>query len=100
MPAQVETNRTPPLSIRLKADQKARFAAIAKAQDRSVHALAIRAITEYIEKAEARLEFMQEGDEALKHYETTGLHLTHEELVAWSGNLYTEKEQSIPQCHD
>lgn len=59
------------------------------------------------ERAERRRQVMavihakwiQAGDEALKHFNETGLHLTGEEVDAWLAKLEAGLEENPPPCH-
>jgi len=41
----------------------------------------------------------QSCDDALKHFDETGVHATHEEGMAWMGTWGTNKESPAPVCH-
>lgn len=88
-----------PFSIRIHQDQKMRLNAIAKAQERTSHSLAIKALNEYIEREEARLDFKRETDAAWEHYQITGLHVTLQEVSNWMDTLFTDNELPPPVCH-
>jgi predicted transcriptional regulator len=88
-----------PFSIRIRKDQKARLNAIAEAQERTAHSLAVKALGEYIEREEARLDFKRETNAAWEHYQTTGLHVTLQEVGNWMDTLFTDNELPPPVCH-
>lgn len=88
-----------PFSIRIGKEQKVRLNAIAKAQERTAHSLAVKALNEYIEREEARLDFKRETDEAWKHYQTTGLHVTLQEVGDWMDTMFSDNETQPPACH-
>jgi predicted transcriptional regulator len=46
-----------------------------------------------------RARWIQAGDEALKHFNETGLHLTGEEVDAWLAKLEAGIEEDPPPCH-
>jgi predicted transcriptional regulator len=46
-----------------------------------------------------RLEFYEDARKASEHYKATGLHTTHEEMMAWANSLGTENELPPPKCH-
>ena len=94
------TSRRPvPLSVKLDAEEKVLLAEIAKEKSRSIHYLLREAVSEYISKEKARLDFMREARGALDHYEQTGQHVTHQEMMAWAESLNTEGELPAPSCH-
>jgi len=41
----------------------------------------------------------QSCDDALKHFDETGLHATHEEVVAWMNKWGTDQDSPAPVCH-
>jgi predicted transcriptional regulator len=99
MTALAHENPLLPFSIRLRKDQKTRLSAIAKAQDRTAHAIAAKALSEFIEREEARLSFKSETDAAWQHYQETGLHATQDELFAWMDSMFTDNQLPVPVCH-
>jgi predicted transcriptional regulator len=88
-----------PLSIKLGIDKKDKLAWIAEKKERSVHFLLCQAVSDYIENETKRLEFYEDGRKALEHYKATGLHTTHEEMLAWARSLGTANELPKPKCH-
>lgn len=99
MTSTAHTNPLQPFSIRIRKDQKMRLTAIAEAQDRSAHAIAVRALDEFIEKEEARLDYERQAIQAYENMQTTGLHVTADELKAWANSLGTSDQKQIPVCH-
>ena len=93
------TTSTVPMSIRLDANARERLRAIAARQKRSARALATEAINQLIEQQEREYAWHQSCDDALKHFDETGLHATHEEVMAWMGIWGTDKEPPAPVCH-
>jgi predicted transcriptional regulator len=88
-----------PLSVRVGTDQKDQLEWIAEKKERSVHFLLNQAVSEYIENERKRLEFYEDGRKAIEHYKETGLHTTHEEMMAWAESLGTDTELPLPPCH-
>jgi predicted transcriptional regulator len=99
MTALAHENPLMPFSIRLRKDQKTRLSAIAKAQDRTAHSIAAKALSEFIEREEARLSFKNETDAAWQHYQETGLHVTQDELFGWMDSMFTDNQLPVPVCH-
>jgi predicted transcriptional regulator len=93
------TTTTVPMSIRLDVTARERLKAIATRQKRSAHALATEAINLLIEQKEREYAWHQSCDAALKHFDETGLHATHEEVMAWMESWGTDKELPAPVCH-
>ena len=88
-----------PMSIRLDATQRDRLKAIAARQKRTAHALATEAILQLIEQKEREHAWHESCDAALKHFDETGLHATHDEVSAWMDSWGTDKELPAPVCH-
>jgi predicted transcriptional regulator len=92
------TSTTVPMSIRLNAGTREKLKAIAERQKRSAHALATEAINQLVEQNEREHAWYQSCDAALKHFDETGLHATHDEVMAWMGTWGTDKELPAPVC--
>ncbi len=90
---------TVPMSIRLEASAKQRLQVIAFRQKRSAHALATEAIAELIERKEREFAWHESCEAAIKHFDETGLHATHDEVTAWIDSWGTAKELPAPECH-
>ena len=88
-----------PMSIRLDANTRERLKAIATREKRSAHALATEAIDQLIEQKEREYAWHQSCDGALKHFDETGLHATHEDVMKWMDRLATDKDAPPPKCH-
>lgn len=88
-----------PMSIRLNAKARERLKAIAAREKRSAHALATEAINQLLGQKERECAWHQSCDGALKHFDETGLHATHEEVRAWMGTWGTDKESPASVCH-
>jgi len=88
-------------STTLKIDDqlKERVKKLAESRDRSPHYLMIAAITQYIEREEARESFKQEAIDSWREYQETGLHLTGDEVKTWLRGWGTAAETDIPECH-
>lgn len=99
MSALAHSNQLQPFSIRIRKDQKIRLTAIAQARDRTAHALAIKALDEFIEKEEARLSYERQAVNAYEKLQATGLHVSADELKAWAHSLGTTNPEKIPACH-
>ena len=93
------TATTVPMSIRLDVSARERLKAIAVRQKRSPHALATEAIHQLIEQKEREHAWHQSCDDALKHFDETGLHATHEDVMKWMDRLATDKDAPPPKCH-
>jgi predicted transcriptional regulator len=93
------TTPTVPMSIRLDVTTRERLKAIAVRQKRTAHALATEAICQLITEKEREYAWHESCDSALKHFDETGLHATHDEVLAWIDSWDTDKELPTPVCH-
>jgi predicted transcriptional regulator len=75
---------TTAVSVKIPIEDKKRLAAFAKQTNRSSHYILREAIHSHLNVLQARLEFVQEAEEALRDYDATGLHLTVEDMEAWA----------------
>ena len=91
--------QTAPFSIRLPADKRTRLNRLAKVQERTAHALAVRALNEYIEREEARIAYEEQAKNAYASIQVTGLHVTQEELKRWAEGLNASNTSKAPECH-
>lgn len=87
------------MSIRLEASAKERLKLIAERQKRSPHALATEAINQMIAEKEQEHAFNQSCIDSFNHFQETGLHVTHEEVMTWMDSWGTENELPPPECH-
>lgn len=95
----IMTATTVPMSIRLDVTAREKLKTIAARQKRTAHALATEAIHQLIEHKEREYAWLESCDAALKHFDETGLHTTHDEVMAWMDSWGTEKELPAPVCH-
>ena len=86
------------VSVKLDDALKARIQQLAQSRDRSPHYLMREAIRRYVDQEEARESFLREADEAWRHYEETGLHVTGDELFAWLRTWGQEPPVEPPAC--
>lgn len=93
------TATTFPMSIRIEASAREKLKQIAARQKRSAHALATEAINNLIAQEEQKHAWNQSCVNALQHYDETGLHATHAEVMAWMDSLGTANELPTPTCH-
>ena len=91
--------QTAPFSIRLPADKRTRLSHLAKVQERTAHALAVRALNEYIEREEARIAYEEQAKKAYASTQVTGLHVTQEEMKHRTDGLNASNTSKAPECH-
>ncbi|MDC9720064.1 MAG: CopG family transcriptional regulator [Gammaproteobacteria bacterium] len=58
------------------------------------------AILDYVERCEAKSQFIKESLESLEQFKTNGLHLTHAEVEDWLSSWGTDNEVPMPPCHN
>lgn len=86
-------------SLKLDAEMKERVQKVATTQRRTAHWVMREAIEQYVEREEKRERYLRDGMAAWEDYQTTGLHLTEEEVDAWLGKLATGEDAELPECH-
>lgn len=87
-------------SIKIDEDLKHRIQLLAGARQRSAHWIMREALSQYVEREEARESFKQEALASWKAYQETGQHLTGAETRDWLKTWGTEEESELPKCHD
>lgn len=75
---------TTAVSVKLSDEDRARLARVAKATKRSAHYLMREAVQNYLTRQEQRLSFLQEAEDAWKHYKETGLYISAEAMEDWA----------------
>ena len=88
-----------PVAIKIDEDTRERVKRLAEARRRSSHWMMLEAIRQYVEREEKREAFRQDGINAWKEYQETGLHVTGDEVIAWLDTWGEENEQAVPICH-
>ncbi len=88
-----------PIAIKIDEDTRERVKRLAEARQRSSHWMMLEAIRQYVEREEKREAFRQDGINAWKEYQETGLHVTGDEVIAWLDTWGEENEQAAPVCH-
>ena len=58
------------------------------------------AIRNYIGKETAQEDFKHEALKSWENYQETGLHLTGKEVQDWLSRWGTDKETTVPECHE
>ena len=87
-------------SIKIDDELKSRVQHLAERQHRSAHWIMREAITQYVEREEARESFRQEAMASWTAYQDTSRHLTGQELRTWLDTWGTEAESALPECHE
>jgi len=84
-------------TIRLDDDTRNRLKALGEARQRSAHFLMQEAITRYLEHEERVEAERIEDRKRWGHYQTTGEHITHEEMMDYLDTWGTDKEKACPK---
>lgn len=87
------------VTVKLDLSDRKRIASISKIKKRTPHYLMKEAILEYVQREEARQNFINAANASFERYKETGLHITLDEFSAW---VDAEKENSntpITACH-
>ena len=66
---------------------------------RSPHYLMKEAILEYVQREEARQNFIKAADTSFEHFKETGLHITLDEFSAWVDDVQKTPDAPIVTCH-
>jgi predicted transcriptional regulator len=88
-----------PVAIKIGTDIKERVKRFADARQRSPHRLMHGAIRQYVEREEKREAFREGAIKAWDEYQTTGLHVTVEEVDAWLAKLEAGHDVEPLECH-
>jgi len=94
-----EKPRNGPVTITLDDADQDRIAFLANAKKRSPHYLMKEAILEYLQKEEARQNFVAAAESSYVHYKKTGLHITLDEFDSWVDQVQQDPNTPMPECH-
>jgi predicted transcriptional regulator len=86
-------------SLKIDDALKSRVQHLADQRRRSAHWIMLDAIQQYIEREEARENFMSEAQASWAAYQETGRHLTGQEVRSWLNTWGTVDETAVPECH-
>jgi predicted transcriptional regulator len=94
-----EKPRNGSVTITLDDTDQDRIATLATAKKRSPHYLMKEAILEYLQKEEARQNFVAAAESSYVHYKETGLHITLDEFDSWVDQVQQDPNTPMPECH-
>ena len=86
-------------SLKLDSEMKERVQRLAAVNRRTSHWIMREAIDEYVSREEKRLAFHTDAMAAWEQYQTTGLHLSAEEVDTWLEKLEAGEDAQLPECH-
>jgi predicted transcriptional regulator len=87
-------------SIKIDDELKTRVQQLANVRQRSAHWIMREAISQYVQREEARESFKQEAMASWASYRQTGRHLTGQEARSWLDTWGSEAESAAPECHE
>ena len=99
MPNTLEKLRTATVTIKLETSYRERLKSLAVAKKRTAHYLMKEAIERYLIAEEAQQAVLQSVDDAVAHFESTGLHITLNELKTWAKDVKENRNAQLPACH-
>ncbi len=99
MEAVVDKPKAGHLTVKLDSDERLRLQSIAQAKQRTPHFIMREAITRYLEQEEVQQRFLAAAEQSRKHYQETGLHITHEEFSQWVDALQANPQANPPEIH-
>ena len=86
-------------SIKIPGELRERLQNLAESRQRTPHALMLQAIENFVSREEKREAWRQEGIAAWEEYQTTGMHLTNEEVMGWMDTIIQGEKVPMPKCH-
>lgn len=91
----------PASSTSLKLDHafKERVQRLAAAQRRTTHWILREAVEQYVDREEKREQLRQDALASWEHFQSTGLHLTGDEVDTWLAKLEAGEDAAPPPCH-
>lgn len=89
----------PLVAIKLEQDVGERIKRLADLRHRNMDGMVREAIDQYIDREEKRDGFRQDALRVWEEYQSSGLHVTHEEADAWLARLEAGEDAPPPQCH-
>ncbi|MDD5056457.1 MAG: CopG family transcriptional regulator [Sideroxydans sp.] len=96
----VEKPRSPSMvTVKLDPSDRDRIASLAALKKRTPHYLMKEAILEYVQREEARQNFIKAAEVSFEHYKETGLHITLDEFGAWVDEAQQNPNAPIATCH-
>ncbi len=87
------------VTVKLDPSDRDRIASLATMKKRTPHYLMKEAILEYVQREEARQNFIKAADTSFEHYKETGLHITLDEFSAWVDDVQKNPNAPITACH-
>ena len=90
---------TSTVTVKLDPSDRARITSLATSKKRTPHYLLKEAIREYIDREEARQNFINVAERSYEHYKETGSHISLDEFSAWADDVEKNPGAPMPVCH-
>jgi predicted transcriptional regulator len=87
------------VTVKLDPSDRDRIASLATMKKCTPHYLMKEAILEYVQREEARQNFIKAAETSFEHYKETGLHITLDEFSAWVDETQQNPDTPIAACH-
>lgn len=87
------------VTVKLDPSDRDRIASLATMKKRTPHYLMKEAILEYVQREEARQNFIKAANTSYEQYKETGLHITLDEFSTWVDEIQNKPDSPIPACH-
>lgn len=99
MPSALGKSQTSTVTLKLDTTYRDRLKSLAVIKKRTAHYLMKEAIERYLQAEEAQQTILSSVDDSVAHFETTGLHITLNEVQAWTKEVKINRNAQLPACH-
>jgi len=99
MPSTLENPRAATVTLKLDASHRARLKSLAVVKKRTSHYLMKEAIERYLTVEEAQQAVLKSLDDAVDHFEASGLHISLDEFKTWAEQVTANRATQLPTCH-
>lgn len=87
-------------ALKIDDSLQSRVQHLADQRHSSIQHIMLEAISQYVEREEARENFKQDALSSWAAYRENGRHLNAQEIREWLDTWGTEAEKTLPECHD
>ena len=99
MPSTLENPRAATVTLKLDPSHRDRLKSLAVAKKRTSHYLMKEAIERYLTAEEAQQAVLKGLDDAVDHFEASGLHISLDEFKTWAEQVKANRATQLPTCH-
>lgn len=96
MPSKAEKAPSGTTSVKLGQHRKETLSQLAQRKKRSVHSLVLEAVDVYIKNQQAWADFEDQAVRSYEQMQTTGMHVTLDEMRTWAKELKTNPNAPLP----